>query len=108
MVCLGPPSPPLPSASGPAKPLASLLSKTGQVRVLTGRLGGRRLRGAAHPGAWSVLPPLSPIPSLPPWGARAESCSRGGARYIRLEASLSAPPRALKAPWTLWTCGEAE
>ena len=25
-----------------------------------------------------MFPPLSPIPSLPPWGAPAESCSRGG------------------------------
>lgn len=47
---------------------------------------------------------VPPSPSLPAAGVPGREAAPGG--HVRLEVSLSAPPSALKAPWTFCTCGE--
>lgn len=74
------------------KSLSSLLWETGSFpssQASDGEEAGRPgFRCAPGRGALPSPPPSRPLP----------------VGYIRLEVSLSAPPRALKAPWTFWTC----
>jgi hypothetical protein len=60
---------------------------------------------------WQHMPHKHSHPYLPCSGATCVGTWRKGplgVGYLRLEVSLSAPPRALKAPWTFWTYGEVQ
>lgn len=60
-------------------------------------------RRGSHRGLGQRSLPSPFLPRCPgELGQKAVPGAR--AQYVRLEVSLSAPPRALKAPWTLWTC----
>lgn len=96
MMCLGL-SHPFPREGGDKALFSPCLSDRANSTLPTSQLWERSIHGSADSECLIHVPFFSPFP-----------CSSWDTGYIRLEVSLSAPPRALKAPWTFWTCGEAQ